>query len=149
MNHAFSLDEDWQTVLARIAEPSALDASARAHGALVRRREVRDGATLLRLGLGYGPGGMSLREAAAWAATQGIAGLSDVALLKRLRGAADWFGVLAAQVLADRAGVAGDMGAGHCVWWMARQSAPLAVTAPIGVCMSLMTPAPSGLPISS
>jgi hypothetical protein len=110
MNHAFSLDEDWQTVLARIAEPSALDASARAHGALVRRREVRDGATLLRLGLGYGPGGMSLREAAAWAETQGIAGLSDVALLKRLRGAADWFGVLAAQVLADRAGVAGDMG---------------------------------------
>lgn len=110
MNQSLALDEQWPLVLALIAGPDGLDASARAHGALVRRREVRDGATLLRLGLGYGPGGMSLREAAAWADAQGIAALSDVALLKRLRKAADWFGVLAAQVLANRAGMAGDRG---------------------------------------
>ena len=86
-----------------------MDASARAAGALTRRRGVRDGASLLRLGLGYGPGGMSLRDAAAWAQMQGIAEVSDVALLKRLRGAADWFGALAGQALAGRA-EAGDIG---------------------------------------
>ncbi|WP_434062588.1 hypothetical protein, partial [Escherichia coli] len=32
--------------------------SARNAGALTRRREIRDAATLLRLGLAYGPGGM-------------------------------------------------------------------------------------------
>jgi hypothetical protein len=44
----------------------------------------------------------------AWAEAQGIATLSDVALLKRLRGAADWFGALAAHLLAGRAAVALD-----------------------------------------
>lgn len=52
---------------------------------------------------------MSLRETAAWAQMQGIADVSDVALLKRLRGAADWFGTLAGQALAGRA-EAGDIG---------------------------------------
>ncbi|WP_109614978.1 IS4 family transposase [Pseudaminobacter salicylatoxidans] len=110
MKRAFSLDDDWSRVLARIGKPADLNASARNAGALIRRREVRDAATLLRLGLGYGPGGMSLREAAAWAQIQGIAELSDVALLKRLRRSADWFGMLAGQALADRAGARSDMG---------------------------------------
>ena len=101
-------DDDWRLILAKLAGPAALDASARAHGALVRRRGVRDGASLLRLGLGYGPCGMSLREAAAWAEVEGIAALSDVALLNRLRGAADWYGALVGQLLAERAGVALD-----------------------------------------
>ncbi len=109
MNHSFSLN-DWSNVLVHFGGADTLDASARACGALVRRRAVRDGATLLRLGLGYGPGGLSLREAAAWAGVQGIATLSDVALLKRLRGAADWFGMLAGQALARRSGLSGDSG---------------------------------------
>ena len=46
-----------------------------------RRREIRDAATLLRLGLAYGPGGMSLREVTAWAQLHDVATLSDVALL--------------------------------------------------------------------
>ena len=95
MKHEISSDDEWSGVLARIGTVDGLDASARASGALTRRRGVRDGASLLRLGLGYGPGGMSLREASAWAQMQGIADVSDVALLKRLRGAADWFGALA------------------------------------------------------
>ncbi|MGQ0565641.1 MAG: transposase [Gemmobacter sp.] len=109
MKHEISSDDGWSGVLSRIGTADALDASARASGALTRRRGVRDGASLLRLGLGYGPGGMSLREAAAWAQMRGIAEVSDVALLKRLRGAADWFGTLAGQVLAGRA-AAGDIG---------------------------------------
>ncbi|EGI21698.1 colicin V secretion/processing ATP-binding protein CvaB, partial [Escherichia coli M718] len=64
-------------------------------------------AILLRLGLAYGPGGMSLREVTAWAQLHDVATLSDVALLKRLRNAADWFGILAAQTLAVRAAVTG------------------------------------------
>ncbi len=53
------------------------------------------------------PGGMSLREVTAWAQLHDVATLSDVALLKRLRNAADWFGILAAQTLAVRAAVTG------------------------------------------
>ncbi|HAX8458062.1 TPA: IS4 family transposase [Escherichia coli] len=90
-----------------IGKPEELDTSARNAGALTRRREIRDAATLLRLGLAYGPGGMSLREVTAWAQLHDVATLSDVALLKRLRNAADWFGILAAQTLAVRAAVTG------------------------------------------
>jgi len=103
MRHEISSDDEWSGLLARIGTAEALDASAGACGALTRRRGVRDGASLLRLGLGYGPGGMSLREVSAWARIQGIAEVSDVALLKRLRRASDWFGTLAGQVLSSRA----------------------------------------------
>ncbi len=94
----YSLD-NWSAILAHIGKPEELDTSARNAGALTRRREIRDAATLLRLGLAYGPGGMSLREVTAWAQLHDVATLSDVALLKRLRNAADWFGILAAQTL--------------------------------------------------
>ncbi len=50
---------------------------------------------------------MSLREVTAWAQLHDVATLSDVALLKRLRNATDWFGILAAQTLAVRAAVTG------------------------------------------
>lgn len=103
MKREISSDDDWFGLLARIGTPERLDVSAAAHGALRRRRGVRDAASLLRLGLGYGPGGMSLREVAAWAKLQGVADLSDVAVLKRLRQSAGWFGALAGQVLADQA----------------------------------------------
>ena len=105
MRHENSSDDEWSGLLARIGTVDALDASAGACGALTRRRGVRDAASLLRLGLGYGPGGMSLREVSAWARMQDIAEVSDVALLNRLRHAADWFGSLAGQVLSSRAGV--------------------------------------------
>ncbi|AEE56855.1 conserved hypothetical protein [Escherichia coli UMNK88] len=84
--------DNWSAILAHIGKPEELDTSARNAGALTRRREIRDAATLLRLGLAYGPGGMSLREVTAWAQLHDVATLSDVALLKRLRNAADWFG---------------------------------------------------------
>lgn len=105
MTPAAVSEDGWPQLLARLAGAAAVDASAIASGALKRRREVRDGASLLRLGLAYGPGGLSLREAAAWAEAQGVASVSDVALLKRLRAAADWYGALAGQLLAARAGV--------------------------------------------
>ncbi len=49
--------DNWSAILAHIGKPEELDTSARNAGALTRRREIRDAATLLRLGLAYGPGG--------------------------------------------------------------------------------------------
>ncbi|MGG8923202.1 hypothetical protein ACQ9BA_15855, partial [Escherichia coli] len=50
--------DNWSAILAHIGKPEELDTSARNAGTLTRRREIRDAATLLRLGLAYGPGGM-------------------------------------------------------------------------------------------
>jgi hypothetical protein len=96
-----SIETNWQALVSRLLTVIDLDASARASGALVRRRCVGDAATLLRLALAYGPGGMSLRSAAAWAGLNDVAQLSDVALLKRLRGSADWLGTIAGALLAN------------------------------------------------
>ena len=94
-----NFDIAWRDLLSRLPDSLELDQSAREHGALKRRRLVRDGATMLRLALAYGPGGMSLRSAAAWAAGRDIAHLSDVGLLKRLKGANDWLSYIAASLL--------------------------------------------------
>ncbi|MBP7000764.1 IS4 family transposase [Amaricoccus sp.] len=110
MRQALSSGDGWAEVVARLGTADDLAASARDAGALTRRRGVADASSLLRLGLCYGPGGMSLRETAAWAQMQGIAKLSDVALLKRLRGAADWFGHLAGRIVADRASASDRLG---------------------------------------
>lgn len=96
-----NFDVAWRELLSRLPDHLDLDQSAREHGALKRRRVVRDGATLLRLALAYGPAGMSLRSAAAWAAGCDIAHLSDVGLLKRLKGANEWLSFIAASLLHD------------------------------------------------
>lgn len=100
--------------MSRLSQTIDLDATAREMGALVRRRSVADAATLLRLALAYGPGAMSLRSAAAWAGLNDVANLSDVALLKRLRGAADWLGVIAGALL-EKAVPEGCMQKGRCL----------------------------------
>lgn len=97
----------WRTLLKRLPAVEALEASARASGALRRRRGVKTAAELLRLAIGYGPGGLSLREASAWAGMIGLADISDVAVMKRLRGAAAWLEQLASEVLAHRAALKG------------------------------------------
>lgn len=62
-----------------------LEGTARARGALKRARKIKDAKALLRLALTRAMCGLSLRETAAWSGS-----LSDVAVLKRLRGAGDW-----------------------------------------------------------
>jgi len=76
-------DQDWLTLLSFL--PSGLDELAHSTGAIRRAREVRSGEDLLRLNLVYGQDDMSLRMTSAWARSTGLAQLSDVALLKRLR----------------------------------------------------------------
>lgn len=98
------MDAEFGELLSRLPAGLDLDASARRSGALVRRRGVKDAASLLRLSLGYGACGMSLRNTSAWADISAVARLSDVALLNRLRGSAAWLGEIVAAILSERLG---------------------------------------------
>lgn len=84
------IEDDWATLEALLSDGRSLDLWAREHGALERSRKIRDGRSLLRLALAYGACGKSLRQCCLWAANQGLADLSNEALLKRLRGMGDW-----------------------------------------------------------
>ena len=112
MTHTSLIDTEFGELLSRLPSGLDLDVSARTSGALVRRRGVKDAASLLRLALGYAACGLSLRGAAAWAEVSAVAQLSDVALLNRLRRAADWLGEIVAALLSERlaetAGAAAD-----------------------------------------
>ena len=103
MQIASSLDSRWSDVVGPIAAALDLEATARTSKALIRRREIRSAEQLLRLSLAYGPGGLSLRSAAAWAGLTEGAELSDTAVMKRIRNAADWLGEIAGALLAQAA----------------------------------------------
>jgi DDE family transposase len=95
-----TVEQDWQLVRQQL--PVDLEATARATGALRRRRGVPSAEVLLRLAFAYAYCGLSLRAVAAWAARRDLAHLSDVALLKRLKNAAPWFGFLLTAKLTQR-----------------------------------------------
>jgi hypothetical protein len=97
----------WSTVVSHISSVVDLEAGARKHRALVRRRGVRSAADLLHLALLYGPGGLSLRSTASFASAAGIAELCDVSLLDRLRNAGDWLADILDHLLARKRGEAG------------------------------------------
>src|SRR5918993_3878188 len=94
-----SLEAQWPDLVAAVSAAIDLEATARTSGTLVRRREIRSAEALLRLALAYGPGGLSLRTAAAWAGVSGLADLSDTAVMNRLRKAAGWLGEIAGALL--------------------------------------------------
>jgi Transposase DDE domain len=93
------LEAQWPDLIAAVSAAIDLEATARTSGALVRRRAIRSAEALLRLALAYGPGGLSLRTAAAWAGVSGLADLSDTAVMNRLRRAAGWLGEIAGALL--------------------------------------------------
>jgi len=99
MTHETLLNDLWQSTLARLGGAAAVEASAREKGAFARARGVASAADLLRLILGYCLGGMGLRSTSAWAASVGLAELSNVALLKRLRKCGPWMEHLAGILL--------------------------------------------------
>jgi hypothetical protein len=102
MTHDVLLNEDWQGVVDRLGGAAALAESARATKAFVRPRGIRSAVELLRMVLAYCLGQHGLRLTAAWAAAIGLADLSNVALLKRLRQCGAWLGLLVGQALASR-----------------------------------------------
>ncbi|TMJ32087.1 MAG: IS4 family transposase [Alphaproteobacteria bacterium] len=100
MEHAQLDSEEWSHIVMRLGGAEALALSAREYRAFVRARGVRSAHDLLRLALMYGPGGHSLRSVAAMAGAAGLADVSEVAVLGRLKAAADWLEHLCKQQLA-------------------------------------------------
>src|SRR3954464_2714873 len=96
------LGDRFTEVLERLPTGLDLDDLALETKAIQRRREVVDGAALLRIALARGPGGLSLRQAAAWASMQGIAELSNPAVKYRLDQARDFLAVLVERLLAAK-----------------------------------------------
>src|SRR5690242_10454086 len=99
MNLDVTNQSGWQQLVQRLPAAAFSIETARACGALLRRREVQTTEQWRRRSTTYGPGGKWLREVSAWAAANRIAALSDVGALTRLRGAADWVGHLVAEIL--------------------------------------------------
>jgi hypothetical protein len=77
--------QDWDGLVVRLGGAAALEQSARDTKAFLRARAVATGVDLLRLILTYCLSGRGLRSTAAWATATGLADLSNVALLQRLR----------------------------------------------------------------
>jgi len=90
MAHDRLLNELWATTLARLGGEVAITQLARDTKAFLRPREIKSAVDLLRIILAYCLGGMGLRSTSAWAASIGLADLSNVALLGRLRNSTEW-----------------------------------------------------------
>ncbi len=99
-------DEDWE-VLLRLFPPH-WEHLARSTGAVGRLRGFASVSDLVRTLLLHVGAGYSLRETAVRAKAAGLAEVSDVALLKRLRKAGDWWRLLCVELLREQAG--GDAG---------------------------------------
>lgn len=99
MTHESLVNEDWSRVVARLGGAELLEASARETKAFTRRREIPDAVALLRLMLAYCLGEGGFRSTAAWAASIGLADISNVALFYRLRQCNDWFALLVERLL--------------------------------------------------
>src|SRR6266567_4276942 len=104
MQNASPRLDQWPGIVRHISSLVDLDASARTHRALVRKRGVRTAADLLHLALLYGPGKLSLRGTASFAAESGVADLCDVSLLDRLRNAGDYLADILDHLLTHRRG---------------------------------------------
>jgi hypothetical protein len=96
------LADQFPDLLARLPAGLDLDALALGTKAIQRKREVGDGASLLRIALARGPGGLSLRQTAAWASLLGIAELSNPAVKYRLDQATRFLAALVDELLAAK-----------------------------------------------
>lgn len=97
MENAF--DEDWKVVMNLL--PSGWLDRARQSGAVERLRGFASPEELLRTLLLHVACGYSLRETAVRAKAAGLAAVSDVALLKRLRRAEAWLRMLCVRLLQE------------------------------------------------
>ena len=95
------LAEEW-AVITRFL-PDDWRELARSTGALQRARQVRSADVLLRLVFLYAASGLSLQQASARARRAGLARISSVGLMKRMRSAGPWLRALAEAVFAESA----------------------------------------------
>jgi hypothetical protein len=103
MTHAELTGSDWIGTVDSLGGTEVLEQEARATRAFRRAREVKSGVDLLRLILAYCLGERGLRLTAAWAEAIGLASLSNVALLGRLRNAVPWLEAILARLLVQAA----------------------------------------------
>ena len=94
------LNQDWQIVIDRLGGAEAITTTARETKAFLRARGIASALDLLRLLLGYCVGHQGLRSTAAWASAIGLADISNVAVLYRLRQSGDWLAALVGRTLA-------------------------------------------------
>jgi hypothetical protein len=104
--------DQFAAFLARLPPDLDLDALAIEHKAIERPRKIKTGTELLRLALAHGPGGLSLREAAAWAGILGET-MTNPAVKYRLDNSVDFLGAILAHLLAAQSG-------SQCVHWPTR-----------------------------
>jgi Transposase DDE domain len=97
------LMDQFSELLKRLPTGLDLDRLALETKAIQRKRELVDGASLLRIALARGPGGLSLRQTSAWASMLGIAELSNPGVKYRLNQATDFLAALVDQLLAAKA----------------------------------------------
>jgi hypothetical protein len=96
-----SIGQDWDVVMQML--PAQWEAKASELGAVRRLRGFDSVASLLRVLLIHLADGCSLRETAVRASAGGLCAVSDVALLKRLRGCAAWFEWMARELATEMA----------------------------------------------
>lgn len=101
MTHESLLSKDWESVVTKLGGGDSLAASARETKAFLRARVLDSAITLLRFILAYCLGERGLRSTTVWATSVGLADISNVALLYRLRQCGDWLALLVGQVLAN------------------------------------------------
>jgi hypothetical protein len=95
--------QDWDGLVVRLGGAAALEQSARGTKAFLRARAIATAVDLLRLILTYCLSDRGLRSTAAWATATGLADISNVALLQRLRRCGDWLALLVGEALAAAA----------------------------------------------
>jgi hypothetical protein len=93
------MEFQWPYLMAFLGGAGRVSALAEQTGAFTRARKIESPEVLLRLILMWAVAERSLMDTAATAAEVGWADVSDVALVKRLAKAADWFGALVSDLL--------------------------------------------------
>jgi len=93
------LEEEWSVITQFL--PEGWQELARSTGALQRARRVSSPDVLLRLAFLHAASGLSLQQASARASASGLARISAVGLMKRMRTAGPWLQALAGRVFAE------------------------------------------------
>lgn len=99
-NNIATTYEDWD-LLAQFF-PDGWDEQAKLLGAVTRQRKFKSASDLLRMLMIHLADGCSMRETSARAKQGGLADVSDVALLKRLRNSGEWLRWMAVELLKRR-----------------------------------------------
>lgn len=113
MTHESLTNDAWGSTVERLGGRDRLEKEGRETGAFRRAREIECAVDCLRLVLGYCLGALGLRLTAARAEALGLASISNVALLKRVRKSLPWLERLVARQLAAAAPRERNIAAAH------------------------------------